>query len=327
MAGKPAESEVGVKRNAQPWVQAVIDRAEPVIREMLGDEFVPVTVRGALDELGCGGFGCVMPTSRPGMICKVTLDGTEAFFAEAAMKHGWRMPGLPKWLGSPLYVSHPAPVWLLWREDIPGEDFSHVARERSGALRDQIKLKALGRDWLIQIRTADAVGGWETAERFSEAQQNGLAYAFYMHGSVSHGGADPLTVMRTVEGLMPWARDVFNPRKKGAYWLYADREITGAERAAIGLLAYDWHLEQIAQGEHAPEVAQALRRLARSGMLVADCQPDNLSGESQPVKIRDLGISVPVSPKLMPEWEESRASMDAWDRMIAIDRMRAWERA
>jgi len=65
-----------MKRNP-PWVDRVLQDAAGDIAEA-PPAWAPL---GPGRELGCGRYGCVVPTATPGIVLKITTDDTEAEFA------------------------------------------------------------------------------------------------------------------------------------------------------------------------------------------------------------------------------------------------------
>lgn len=73
-------------------------------------------------EYGCGHYGCVMPTSTPGLVIKITTDQTEAAFVAAylSMKPNGRPVGIVpyhKLLAIRSESRLKRPVFVLWREE------------------------------------------------------------------------------------------------------------------------------------------------------------------------------------------------------------------
>lgn len=74
------------------------------------------------EEFGCGHYGCVMPTSAPGVVIKVTTDQTEAAFVAAylSLKPSERPLGIIPYhrLIAIRSASHlKRPVFVLWRAE------------------------------------------------------------------------------------------------------------------------------------------------------------------------------------------------------------------
>jgi hypothetical protein len=70
-------------------------------------------------ELGCGHYGCVMPTADPHVVCKLTSDPTEGTFIAAAMSLSDAPDGLVKYFkiyAIPDTKHARRPVFVLWRE-------------------------------------------------------------------------------------------------------------------------------------------------------------------------------------------------------------------
>ena len=75
--------------NAVPWANAVLYEAAPAIERSFGRGFLPAGEQlypGGPDEHGQGGFSAVFPCVKPGLVMKVTVDGSEAFLVEVLRK-------------------------------------------------------------------------------------------------------------------------------------------------------------------------------------------------------------------------------------------------
>jgi hypothetical protein len=71
-----------------PWVDRNITTAWKRIAARVPATWMPLAEVGTkvhVQELGCGHYGCVMPTSDPDIVCKLTTDATEAAFIARAM--------------------------------------------------------------------------------------------------------------------------------------------------------------------------------------------------------------------------------------------------
>lgn len=103
-------------------------------QDALGSRGATLTSR--VDELGCGAYGCALPTLDPNIVLKVTTDETEAEFAEK----------LSKTLVVPVVTRYEAvmttaikhqgrPVTLLWREE--AKDIGKIAGKSEDLVADQ----------------------------------------------------------------------------------------------------------------------------------------------------------------------------------------------
>ena len=96
-------------------------------------------VRGEVTELGCGGYGCVLPTGDPKVVLKITTDVTEADFAA---KHSEQLVAeicVHYYLVLSLDTHHDErPVFMLWRQEAkhPG-GAGKVLGPQADALIDQ----------------------------------------------------------------------------------------------------------------------------------------------------------------------------------------------
>jgi hypothetical protein len=70
-----------------PWVDRSLARLLPALAQVVPPEWLPRfdIATGRVEEYGCGHYGCVMPTSVEGLVCKVTTDISEAHFVARAL--------------------------------------------------------------------------------------------------------------------------------------------------------------------------------------------------------------------------------------------------
>lgn len=123
------------------------------------EEWLPTRAarsRSKFVELGCGVFGCVMPTSDPKVVLKLTSDVSEAKFAAVAQKVGDRVPGIVgyhKVVHVEGFAYRKRPIYLLWRQaakDVgflqsiawgsPGGDYDRREASEAAVLLRQLKL-------------------------------------------------------------------------------------------------------------------------------------------------------------------------------------------
>lgn len=125
------------------------------------------TVQAEIHELGCGGYGCVLPTLDEKMVLKVTTDTTEAEFASQ----------LASDLVAPVCVRYHLvirlaarfrgePIHLLWRDaaDRVGKLEEDLGRAMKDVVNEQHRLAQLAYDALFRKKpihqTSEAVNAW-----------------------------------------------------------------------------------------------------------------------------------------------------------------------
>ncbi len=108
------------------WVDRNLQAAWPRIARAVPESWMPRAnipegrkKKLTVEELGCGNYGCVMPTGKDNLICKITSDESEAHFIFAYLK-------LPKPEGGIVHyekilqltgqVHKNRPLFVLWRE-------------------------------------------------------------------------------------------------------------------------------------------------------------------------------------------------------------------
>jgi len=137
-----------------PWVDRNLQLAWERILAVAprGGEGMPLVEqhggrgKAIVQEFGCGHYGCVMPTSVPGLVAKLSSDPTEAFFVAAALRLGgdnYDDAGIVRYAA--VYQIRNAyhrrrPLFVLWREEAYdiGFPMAHRYGDRSWeARRDQ----------------------------------------------------------------------------------------------------------------------------------------------------------------------------------------------
>lgn len=108
-----------------PWVDKILSKHWYELQDRVGLSMMPVckvTKKGTrkdCTEYGCGHYGCVLPTSQRGVVCKVTSDPTEAAFVAAALQIKPWPDGIVKYYN---IVRTPdtyrrRPVYIIWRAE------------------------------------------------------------------------------------------------------------------------------------------------------------------------------------------------------------------
>lgn len=133
LVGHGAEAKLGrgtpPKLNP-PWTTRAIakewDRLEEVVGASLMPEISKVRPQKGdkltvtLDALGCGAYGCVLPTNDPTVVMKVTTDSSEATFATEILpgKSATARAGFVTYVDAlPLESEHKKrPMTVLWRQ-------------------------------------------------------------------------------------------------------------------------------------------------------------------------------------------------------------------
>lgn len=305
-----------------PWVEWAIEQARPRIEALHGAKALP----SSYEVLGCGVFGCVMRTQTDGVVCKVTLDGSEAFFARAQAKLGLYLPGVCRYL-EPLRVdSQAGPIWILWREQIEppsyaqfywdapnfqGEDdqtFDAILRIKDKQAR-RAAFEKLDEDRARWQREQ----GTDAYEVLDELKNAGLAVSSRFAWYLANVDDRPAMFARELLGKMRQAETMFEPRKSGAYWLYAKKRVEDDHilDAALDLLAYKWHLARLAASSMTV-LADALSKYLDEGLLLADVQPDNIARIGQTWTLFDAGFTIPIATRWNALWLDEKVEAGRW---------------
>jgi len=321
--GYMRNNPLGEGEEAPSWIRWAIERAEPAIARLHGRDFLPRD----WTMLGCGVFGCVLFARKHGIVCKVTLDGSEAFFARAQAKLGKYMPGVCRYWEPVRVESKVGPIWIVWRESIDPPSYAeHCTHSPSFRADDGQE----GRIWMIedrekrlaaQRRLAMARAKWaeqhgtDCYEILTELANVGLAVSVRFATYSANIDNRPAAFVRELAAKQKQAEDLFEPRKNGAYWAYSRAEYASEDRilnAAIDLLAYRWHLDRLAKSPTMPQLAEALRSYLDDGLLLADVQPDNVARRDGVWTLFDCGFTVPVAKRWNDMWLDEKVDPDRW---------------
>jgi len=304
-------------------VTATLSAAAGGIVSLHGRDLLPVP-----ELLGCGAFGCVLPTSNPDWVCKVSIEGSEAFFAGAqAITQLWPK-GVCEYL-EPLRVRSPAgPIWIMWKSAVEEPTFHawYYAHNRPPKeLEDEWDFGDLPLEEMIRRRRKwEKDRGLDAFDLLHEVQQSGMTVAMGFSDHLLRG-AHPTEFARVLRSRQREASRMFRPRKRGIDWFYTDEDVWKDRdlHAAVRLMAYEWHLERL-RGNIllGPFAKAALTYLAR-GLVLGDCQADNFGKSKGVWTLFDAGFCVPVHSRWAETWEGEKIDTALWS---ATDRGRFWER-
>jgi hypothetical protein len=317
----------------------VLVHAGETIEKRYGERFLPQPAYypAGPDVLGSGGFGYVLQARAPGVVMKVTVDGSEAFLAEALHQLGGDWPGMPFYVAEPMRIDqHGEPVWIVWRKDTPPPTIEDVINTAVSAVIDRFPLDldmdpTLKREKRRALRAergrAEAEAGGKEKEDLSTLMQCGMSVVSMISEVVRKGG-DLRSALRVLRNHGPWARRAFDPSYEDSWtgWRFARREsdMSAAESAALRLLGYEMLLGRLAIGRKVPELAQSLARLLDEGIIVCDVQPPNVSAAVSPASLFDGGFTVPLYEKWLPLWSQIGVREKRWFDHDA--RYRPWEK-
>lgn len=121
-----------------PWVDRIVNAHWDELATQVPASWMPVaakmtrTGRRTLAEFGCGSYGCVMPTSEPGIVFKVTSDASEAAFVSAYFSIGNFNPGIIKYYKIvELHDSHfKRRTFAIWRHE--AENVGEIRYDMTG---------------------------------------------------------------------------------------------------------------------------------------------------------------------------------------------------
>lgn len=316
-----------MKPNAPPVISALLQHAAPAIVSLNGEGFLPPEAYypAGPDVLGGRGFGFVLPTRTPGMVMKITLDGSEVFAVEAMRQVG-QLPGLPRTQGQAMRVDwHGEPVWIYWREDAPPpslEYFVDLLRksvDRRFPHRELFAYRDEKRERWRQDRTRfEDELGVSDAKRIAAAHDCAMGIAARIANQVVDEGRDIEFVLADLKAVEPEARAMFQPMERKSFiggWTNAPGydDLPYPFNVALDVLGYEFHLRAIEHGPLAPLLAKSLLRLLKAGVILCDADAQNISAadHTHPV-LYDLGFCLPLQAKWLPLWHRVGTVMDRW---------------
>jgi hypothetical protein len=140
------------------WVDRHMTDAWARISEHVPTDWMPQTVsitpkRTSVREYGCGHYGCVMPTSVEGLVCKLTGDVSEAKFVSAYLSMGGKPAGVEggivdyeKILALRDQTHRGRPLFVLWRSEAFHIGFLAAAAASWGREHQLKQLREMGFD-------------------------------------------------------------------------------------------------------------------------------------------------------------------------------------
>lgn len=301
-----------------PWVNTLLTENWRELSQAVEPDLLPLTVTSGKRvlkrtvapgaEYGCGHYGCVMATSHPGIVCKVTSDPTEAQFVELAWERlgrthedNWpegivRYHQIVKLSGS----RRGREAWMLWRDEAWNVG---KATSRAFAVGDSYDMRSLreGLSRLGQFKFYAA-----QARMMIEKTPNLTKEAVLLW---RNGGVYDVVSENIFDEDRAWAR-----RVRRDSWLpasYVTREmrlfpeipfsvlgLKGARRLAANLQACDIVLQQMTNEPGLTAVGSALETFLDHGMLLADVHHNNIGqpaaeGAAKGAGIRDWVITDP----------------------------------
>ena len=248
-------------QKSRQWAAKIIRDNWRGLAEVAGQERMPASgPMGPMPFLGCGIHGCVVATSDPATVLKITDDADEAGFAAASMSAPGAPPGVVRY-AAVARIPSPRPRFALWRE----------AADRA-ILREDV---------------ADALG---TARLAADVARSALRRA------PASAVAEAVESARfgNVDGDVVEMAD--EPTRSAVY--AASRLRRPAERGAAGLWLFRRYAGAVE--EDLPEVSRALVCWMSRGILLCDVHSGNVGlvtrGGREVAVIIDPGHALLLDP-------------------------------
>lgn len=267
-----------------PWVDRALNSVwDRIVAASPKPDWIPLhTTKGkklVMEELGCGHYGCVMPTMDPQVVVKVTSDMTEAAFVSAAMKLGppgyhpddWTDAGITQYHG--IYrlpgTHRGRPLFVLWREAATEVGFK----------------VSYGRDYDSRSRMV-----------LSNLLSHYKEFANVVREAHKKGKAIPSDISRFEDRI----REIETFPESDSYFKEVMKGLPPTSQVGMSLAALHI-LEEVMQNTFLCDaIGNALAFYREEGLLLADVHNNNVGKVdrlSQAYVITDPGHAVPLNPK------------------------------
>lgn len=273
-----------------PWIDRTAkDLWSRIVAASPKPDWVPQRMAGSavrVVELGCGHYGCVMPTDDPEVVCKITSDVTEAtFIAAIATLRGEPPEGIVRYHGIyQLPGKHRGrDTFILWREAATSVGLPNNYGREDQSVRN---LRNNLHDFKMLAATAR---------------------------EVLKSAADRRATLAEAKALEDKAWDIcgeYSPRHEGdGDGEYFAKRYRGPLRLAVALRLCDITAETMENTYGCDTVGDALRYYLKEGILLADVHTNNVGevertpgwvitdpGHAVGLEDRWSSVAVPVLP-------------------------------
>lgn len=304
---------------AQPWALSALEHFLPLLAEV-DAQLWPNPHKC----LGCGAFGCVFSTSTRNLVFKITLDGSEAFAAQAMQSLGKARRGICKYLSVMRISIRGQHVWAFWRQAFTSPTFDTWAYERSQEIRNQEKDIEWSPDetfvaWNKRVlrqaasrRKSEEGVGVDAHDKLRHLHHAGMGIAAAF--TVFCNRYDPGSFEDALLANADEASHTFTTSRRGPEW----RPRTGNEvedmvfDAAVDLIQFRSYIASLRSHLLVGVMARALGAMMNEGLVLSDAQPDNVGRVHGVWTLFDCGLCVPIQRKWSRLWKASGADAGVW---------------
>jgi hypothetical protein len=290
------------------WVDRTMTEVWDRVASVVPETWMPRIATGStrskkykrVEEYGCGHYGCVMPTSEPGLVCKLTSDVSEARFVVRALTLGgtygiveysniYALRGVERSSG----WGHKRPMFVLWRSEAynvgllqgyPHMFASAIPEALNSFIRDDYDRRTLreGLALLDNFQQEAAVARRYIKPRLQAAENR---EAFLKDVWITYELADYSKV--EVER---------NYRRAEVYG--APKWVTGLRRVGIAIENCRWIASEMTGTPLLNRVGEALLHYLDEGLLLADVHRGNIGvSDDNELIITDPGHVVEIHPR------------------------------
>jgi hypothetical protein len=294
---------------ATAWVDKNIKAAWPRLQGVVPASWLPLVMteedarmrtgsrrKFAVEELGCGHYGCVMPTEEPELVCKLTSDISEARFVSAYLSMPPRDTaegGIVEYrkilaLHDQSHIKRP--LFLIWRSE--AYDVGFIVDVISSAPQAQ-RVQRLGIE-PYQIRAIKEGAGLLT--QFLTWAKDARDRIDRLHKRNGVLAQRPDLRGRTLSAV--WNAYENAPREADP------RHYRGVQRVGVALAMCAGIAQEMANTDVVYPVGAALSEYLEEGLLLADVHYNNIGRNDQKqAVITDPGHVVAIHPR-WASWPE-----------------------
>lgn len=271
-----------------PWVDRTLTNLWDRVRAAAPKpEWVPlheVGPRGRIraEEYGCGHYGCVMPTSDPAVVCKLTSDPTEGAFVSAALSLDYVPDGIVKYhaiYAAPDATYRKRPLFVLWRESATAVGMGQMVQQTPDRYESGMLAKLGYSLRVYKVAASEVRGVLKRSRAPFEAVEAAKRFEDWAWDKVAEIDWDSLSDSNAESML---------------------RRFDGVQRVALGLRMCATLSEWMENTHKSELVGGALSFYQENDMLLADVHVGNIGyverTDRTPV-ITDPGHAVPLSAR------------------------------
>jgi hypothetical protein len=274
--------------NPIAWVDRILTSKWTALASHVGNDMMPVPISAAgkskrkrFQEYGCGSYGCVLPTAKPGIVFKLTTDSTEAAFINYVVRHKLESDGLVRYfkvLAIPGSTHQKRPIFAIWREEAQAVgEINRVMHHSYGQM----------------------VGRLSDQQEFARLIQRAVIH--FKRGQGYH--EDSRYIIKLIDDWSDWAYSQELPTSP-----YRIEDLPATQRIALAVVNYKYNAEVMSSTKHVYLLGDAFLTYMKQNLFLADVHSGNIGipidtsqhGPSEPIII-DPGHAFALDDRLERE--------------------------